>query len=240
MRGIEIGNGTTVAHNQILKAPLVTQNLLQQTIRTTTRVIIQSLIGTHHLTYITLGNQILKGRHIRFPEITDRHIRQVGRMTSIFRTAMYGVVLGTSPQFAILRSLRTLQTTYHGITHDRSQIRIFAIGLLSPAPSWVTEDVHIRSPYRQTAHLHILATEVIQSMVVLSTELRRSNIKALIKQVGIKRRSHCHGLWEHGDVSHVSCSMQRLAPPEELLDTQTGDSRTLVQHQLGFFFQRQA
>ena len=161
-------------------------------------------------------------------------------MTGIFRTAMYCIVLGTSPQFAILRSLRTLQTTYHSITHDRSQIRIFSIGLLSPAPSWVTEDVHIRSPYRQTAHLHILATEVIQSMVVLSTELRRSHIETLIEQVGIKRRCHSHGLWEHGDVSHVSSSMQRLAPPEELLDTQTRNSRTLVQHQLGFFFQSQA
>ena len=77
-------------------------------------------------------------------------------------------------------------------------------------------------------------------MVVLSTELRRSHIETLIEQVGIKRRCHRYGFWEHGNVSHISGTMQRLAPPEELLDTQTGDSRTLVQHQLGFFFQSQA
>ena len=102
MRGIEVANGTTVANHQVFKAPLIAQNLLQQTVRATAGVVIQSLIGTHHLTDITLRDKIFKGRHIGLPEVTYRHIGQVRRVARILRTAMYGIVLGTGPQLTVL------------------------------------------------------------------------------------------------------------------------------------------
>ena len=154
---------------------------------------------------------------------------------------MYGIVLGTGPQFAVLVLTGcscqriTLKSTHHGITHDTGQIGVLTVGLLSPAPSWVTEDIDIRCPYRQRTHLHILATKVIDTMVILRTELRRGHIKALIQQGGVKRRCHRHRFWEIGDITHIGSTMQGFAPPKELLDAQAGNSWTLVKHQHGLF-----
>ena len=150
---------------------------------------------------------MLKGRHIRFPEVTHGNIGQVGCMAGIFRTAMYGIMLGTGPQLTVFGGFRSLQATNHSIAHDGSQVGVFSVGLLSPAPPWVTENIDIRRPYRQRAHLHILTAKVIHPVVILGTELRRGNIEALIQQVGIERRSHCNRFWKHSDITHVGSTV---------------------------------
>ena len=237
MRLIEVTDGATVADHQVLKAPLVAQYLLQQTVRATARIIVQTLVGTHHLTDITLRHQILEGRHIGLPEVAHRHIRQIGRVASVLWTTMYGIVLGTCPQLTVLvltgcaNQRIALQTTYHGIAHHTGQVRVFTVGLLSSAPSWVTEDVDVGCPYRQTAHLHILTTQIIEAVVILCTELGGGDVEALIQQGGIKRRGHSYWFWEYSDITHIGSTMQCLTPPEELLNTQTGNGRTLIQHQ---------
>ena len=97
MRGVEVADSSTVADHQVLKAPVIAQDGLQQAVRTTAGVVVQTLIGTHHLTHITLRHQMLKGRHIGFPEVTYRHSGQVGRMARVLRSAVYGIVFGTGP-----------------------------------------------------------------------------------------------------------------------------------------------
>ena len=131
----------------------------------------------------------------------------------------------------------SLQSTHHSITHHTGQIGVLTVGLLSPAPSRITEDVDIRRPYRQTAHLHILTAQVIEAVVILCTKLRRSNIETLVQQDRVERRRHRHRLREHRDIAHIGSPMQGLAPPEELLDAQARNGGTLVEHQLGFLFQ---
>ena len=70
---------------------------------------------------------------------------------------MNGIVLGTGPELTILRILRSLQTLHHLGAHHRGQIGILTVGLLSPAPSRIAEDIHIRCPDGKAMELLILA-----------------------------------------------------------------------------------
>ena len=74
MRCIEIADGTTIAHDEILESPFVAKDGLKQTVRTTAGVIIEALIGTHYLAYLTILYQLLEGRHISLPEVAHGYI----------------------------------------------------------------------------------------------------------------------------------------------------------------------
>ena len=131
---------------------------------------------------------------------------------------MHRIVLGASPQFAILSVLRTLQTFHHLCSHDTGQIRIFTIGFLSPTPTGVAENVHVRRPYREAVELFVLTTAPLHTLIVLCTKLGRGHVETFVEQVGIKRCCHCHRFREHGDIALVCSTVQRLTPPEELFN----------------------
>ena len=178
---VEIAHGTTVADDEVLEAPLVAQNLLQQTGGSAAGIIVETLVGTHHLTYFCVLHQGLEGRHVGFPEVTYGNIGEIGGVTGVLRTAVYGIVLRTGPKLAVLCILRTLQTLDHLDTHHTGEIGILSVGLLTASPTGVTEDVHVRCPYRETAHLHILAAEVIHTVVVLGAELGAGHVEHLVQ-----------------------------------------------------------
>ena len=155
-------------------------------------------------------------------------------MTGVLRSAVHGIVLGTGPQLTVLGILRPLQAPHHLCTHHTRQIGILAVGLLSPAPSRIAEDVHIRCPHGEAVELLILTT-VEHPVVVLCPELRAGHVEHLIQQVRVPRRSHSHRLRKYRHVAHIGCP----APPEELLDAEPRDGRTLVEHQLGLLLEGQ-
>ena len=180
MRCVKVTDSTTVTHNEIFETPFVAKNLLEQTVTAAAGVIVESLIGTHHLSDLSILYQRLEGWHVGLPEVAYGNVCEVGGMAGVFRTTMYGIVLGTGPEFAILGILRPLQSTYHLGAHYTCQVGIFTVSLLSTSPTRVTEDVDIRSPYRQAAHLHIFTSQVIHTMVVLCSHLRTGGIEHLI------------------------------------------------------------
>ena len=61
-----------------------------------TRITIYTLIGTHHLSHLSLLHQCFEGRQVRLPQVALRQVFDVERMTVPFWTAMYGKVLSTS------------------------------------------------------------------------------------------------------------------------------------------------
>ena len=65
-------------------------------------------------------------------------------------SAVHGKVLGTCQQLAILAVVWTLQSAHHGKSHLCCQIGVFAIGLLSASPSWITEDIDVGCPEGET------------------------------------------------------------------------------------------
>ena len=99
--GQEIANRTTVAGNQSVESPLVTQYLLFITSLRTAGLAVNALIGAHHLSDFTLLYQSLESRQIGLPQITLWQILDIELMTVPLRTAMHSKVLGTSQQFAI-------------------------------------------------------------------------------------------------------------------------------------------
>ena len=177
---VEVADSNAVADDEILETPVIAENLLKQTCRTAAGVIVQTLIGAHHFTNLGILYQRLEGRHVGLPEVTHGDIRQVGCMAGIFRTTVDGIVLGTGPEFTILGILRPLQAFYHLYTHDTRQVGVFAVGLLTAPPTGVTENVDVRCPDRETAHLHVLTLQVVHTVIVLGTELGTGDVENLI------------------------------------------------------------
>ena len=235
---IEVTHGSAVAHHKVLEPPLVTKNLLKQTGVATAGVVVQTLVGAHHLPHLRILHQTLEGGHIGLPQVADAHVGQVGCVARVFRAAVYGIVLGAGPQLAVFAALRALQTTNHGTPHHRRQVGVLTIGLLTTTPPGVTEDVHIRSPYRQA--IELLSTLILTgTLVILSAELCTRGVEHTLQQLRIERRSHTDRLRKHRHIAHVRSTMERLAPPEKLLDAKPLYGRTLVQHQHGLLLKRQ-
>ena len=160
-------------------------------------------------------------------------------MTAPFRATMYSIMLGTCPCLTVLTLFRTLQTTNHSRTKDTRQIWILSIRLLTPTPTWITEDVHIRSPKRKTVETSNILSAFHQ-FIPMGTSFCARCIEYLVNHISIERCCHTDRLWEIGHIAHVSYSMQRFTPPLEPFDTQTRNGRRVIQHQLRLLFQGQA
>ena len=233
MVGVEIGHGTAVAHHQVFESPFIAQDLLQQTGVAAAGVVVETLVGAHHFAHLRILHQGLEGRHVGLPQVAGRDVGQVDGVAAPFGSAVHGIMLGAGPEFTVFGVFGTLQTTNHRTAHHTGQIGVLAVGLLASAPTRVAEDVHIGRPYRQTVEFLIL-TAIEHAVVVLGAELCARGIENAVEQVGVERRGHAHWFGKHRHVAHVGSAMERLAPPEELADAQTGDCRTLVEHQLCF------
>ena len=70
----------------------------------------------------------------------------IKRMALRFGTAMYGIMFGARMRLVIFGICRSLHTFYYSYSHAGSQIRVFTESLLSPSPTRITEDIHIRIP----------------------------------------------------------------------------------------------
>ena len=236
---MDIRNGTTIRYDEILESPFVTEDVLQQTSATATRFIVQSLIGTHHLTHLCIFDQRLEGRQIGFPQVACADIHQISRMTAPFRTAMYSIMLRTCPSLTVLAFLRTLQTAYDSRTHHTGKVWILTVGLLSSTPSWVAEDVDIWRPERKAVETsHFVAR--CHQLVPVSTCLRTGSVEYLIHQIRVERSGHTDWFREVSHIPHIGYSVQSLTPPLESFDTQSGNGWRVVQHQLCLLLEGQA
>ena len=157
---------------------------------------------------------------------------------------MYGKVLGTSQQLAVFADTQvftliahTLQTANNGQSHTAGQIGVFAVGLLSASPAWVTEYVDVWCPERQA--LIPLDVARLLGLLGFGTCLVADGGKHLMQQCVIPRGSHRHRDGEYGGKAVTSYAVQCFVPPLELGDTQSGNGWRCVHHQLGFLFQRQ-
>src|SRR5579862_5850133 len=62
-----------------------------------------------------------------------------------FRAAVHGEMF-RGRNYAIVFGIVTLHACYEGHAHARREIGVFAVGLLTAAPTWITKDVDIRGP----------------------------------------------------------------------------------------------
>ena len=154
-------------------------------------------------------------------------------------TAVYGIVLGTGKELAVLGSLGALESTHHCLSHQRSEIWVFAVSLLSASPTRIAEYVHVGSPHRKAVESRCGDTILIL-FVPLGSCLVGSHGEYTLHQWHVERSRHTNRFGEHSDIALVGKSMQSLTPPTEWLDAESGDGWRFVAHQVGLLFEGKA
>ena len=156
----------------------------------TAGITIYALVGTHHLSHVTLLHQCLEGGQIGFPQVTLGQLLHVERVAVPLWSAMYGKVLRTSQQLFIFAFscllfavgiVLPLQSVHHSQSHALRQVRVFTVRLLSASPAWVAEDVDVRCPERQA--LIALYASVLLRLLILGTCLVAGGRKHLVHQL---------------------------------------------------------
>ena len=213
---VEIVDGVAVGEDDGVVAPFAAQNVLQQAVAAATRDALVTVVGAHHLAHVAFLDEFFEGGEVGLPKVAHRHAGVVG-VPERFRAAMHGVMLGAGVGLVIL--LVVALHTFDGLHAENARkVRVFAAGLLSPAPSRVAEDVHIRTPKGQfgvagvvgNAHRHI--ENVVVGAVPIGTRLIANSREHVVKHLRVKCRRHSYRLRKHR-VAALPNTVARLAPP---------------------------
>ena len=235
----EVANGTAVAGDKSVESPFVAQYLLLVTGLGAARLTVDTLVGAHHLGHLSFLYQRLEGGQISLPEVALGQVLYIELMTIPLRSAMHRKMLGTGQQLAIRANTKvfaviahTLQTSHHSQSHLGCQIRVFAIGLLPTSPTWITEDIDIRRPERQT----LIALDIARALGLLGfhTSLVAHGSKHPVQQGIVPRGSHRHSDGKDSSKAIATHTVKGLVPPLELRDTQAGNSRRGIHHETDF------
>ena len=100
---------------------------------------------------------------------------------------------------------------YHGCSQRCNQIRVFSIGFLSPAPTGVTEQVHIWCPERQP--LINIPVALFGTSVIHRPCFGRCHLAHLLHQFGRKGCRHADCLRKHRRRAGSCQPVQALVPP---------------------------
>ena len=234
----EIADSTTVRNYQSIVLPFIAKDLTQQARVTTTWLTIKPLIGTHHFTYIAYRCERFECRKIGLPQIALRQIFKIEDMTVPFRTRVDGEMLDArkgliimwllSQRFQVLLPRLSLKSIDNRNTHSARQIRILTIGFHATSPTRVAENIDIRCPYTHT----LVPTDIttIACHVSLCHCLSADYCKNLIKQSIIKRSCHACVFRKDRGKTIAGNTMQTLAPPFKLRNTQPGNGRRTIAH----------
>ena len=170
----KVVDSVAVGEHDAIIAPLVAQDINQQTVAGAAGLTLETLVGAHHLAHVTFLYQSLKGGQVGFPQVAIGRL-YVHRVAQGLWSAVYGIVLGAGMGLEVL--IVVALHTQHGLyTQYGIQIGVLATGFLSTTPTWVAEDIYIRAPERKlrvtriigNAHGHIkkLGVVVIGSVPV--------------------------------------------------------------------------
>ena len=228
----EVADGSAVAGDESFESPLIAQDTVQIACLCTAGLAVDALIGTHNLLHVAFLYQRLEGWHIGLPQVALGQVLHIKLVAVPLRTAMHGIVLGAGIKLRILRLLSVdecrsavvvvaLQSAYHGQTHACGEVGVFAVGLLATSPTWITEDVDVRCPERQSAiAFHLAATLCLH---VLGTGLVAHAGKHLVHQRIVERCRHSHGDRVDGGKTVAAHTVQGFVPPFKLRDAQPFD-----------------
>ena len=221
---IEVADGTAVAHHQAVVPPLSAEYLMQITGVATARGTVDALVGTHHFAHVALLHEALESRQVGFPKVALGQSLHVKHMPVPFRTAMHGIVFGTSQCLVVARTLGEwthvsperlpLQSVDHGQSHARSEIGVFTVGLLPAPPTRIAEDIDVGCPYRHP----LIAFDVtrLAGQIVLGHSLIRGGTEHAVEQFVVPRGGHSRRLRENSGETVAGNAVQGLAPPFKL------------------------
>ena len=116
-------------------------------------------------------------------------------------------------------SLKSLHCSY---SHHGSEIWVFSVGLLSAAPSRISEDIDVRSPEGQSVIL--LVQPLAYGIVILGTCLVRHICEGLKMSLGIECGSHTYSLRIYGGKTGSCNAVKCLVPPVIIRNAESLDS----------------
>ena len=201
---VEVVDGTAVAGDDAVEAPVIAQYVLFVARVAAAGVTVYALVGAHHLAHVGLLHQGLEGGQVGLPEVALGQLLDVELVAVPLRAAVHGEVLGTGQQLQVAIAvgqgsaveLHALQTAHHGDAHAAGQPRVFAVGLLSASPAWVTEDVDVGRPKGKSLVAAYLAAPL--GLIVFGACLVAGSGKAAIDQGIVPRGGQGGGDGEHG------------------------------------------
>ena len=191
----EVVHSPAVSHYKTVEAPLLSEDLDKKLVTSAARLAFICIVRAHNLLYISSFHKTLESIEICLVEITPRYFLDIEHMALILRTAMDREMLQTCMELVILLIRIALEAVHNGASHHCGQIWILSICLLAASPTWVTENVDVRSPDGKT----MIAANAffITSDAELDSLLGRGDVEHLFEKFIIPARRHTDSLREH-------------------------------------------
>ena len=219
---VEVPDCPAVGHHMALEPPLLPKNILQQLGASIAGSAVDGVVGTHDGLHVRFLNRRFKGRQVGVLHIPPGNIH-IEAVAQRLGAGMNRKMLGAGGGFQILPL--ALQTTDVRLAQNRSQVGVFAVGLVAPAPAGVTENIDIGAPEGQ-AVVDVPVTLGGQC-VILGPALGGCHIAQTADQVLVKGGGHGDGLGEAGCRTAPGNAVEGFVPPVVFGDAQPVNGRCI-------------
>ena len=205
---MKISDRPAIRHKMPLEIPLSTQNTANQCLTSAARLPVRPVISAHHRLHMRFFDKRLECRQICF-----LHIFRVGLciklMAQRLRSGMHREMLRARRRLHDLTI--SLQALDESNTQSGSQIRILSIGLMSPSPSGIPENIDIRRPERKPfIDIPVIVGRIL---IVFRPALSGHTFPNLACQLFVKCRRDTDRLWKHCRRPCSGHTVQALSPP---------------------------
>ena len=147
-RDVEIVDSPAVGDHQPLEAPLLAQNRVHEVGAGPAGYAAEAVVGYHYFTHAGARHELLERRQVGLAQFAlgDPGVEAVA---APLRAGMDGEMLCAGVGFQYFGAAVSLQAAHYRRPHFRRQERVLAVGLHTPSPARVAEDVDVRGPERQ-------------------------------------------------------------------------------------------
>ena len=230
---VNIIDRAAVGHDIALEPPFFAQDSGQEAAAAAAGFTVQAVVGAHDRISLPLLDAHFKLRQVGFAEVpfVDLCIEEV---TFGLGTAMDSKVFHRRDGFEIVWVV-ALQAFDEPDGEPAGQPGIFTVGLLSPAPAGIAEDIDIGRPEGQS-FVDQPFTFAGEIMVFGPGFVRDGRGHAKL-HIFIPCGAQPDGLGENRCQSGSGYAMQAFVPPVVFGDTQAGNGRSGIHHLPDLFFQ---
>ena len=227
---MEIPHGPAVGDEMSFESPFTPQDVLQGRTRAADFAVC-SVISPHDRFDFSILNAGFKGRKIRLFHILRTDFR-VELMPQCFRSRMHREMFGTGCCPHVLAI--PLNTADKPDRQHRCQERVLAVGLMSPAPAGIPENIDIRRPERNS---FINIPVSIRSLrVVFGPAFHGNHLADFLHKVRIAGSRKTDRLRKNGCRPGSRDAVQCFVPPVVSRNVQPFNRGSIVAQLRGFFF----
>ena len=204
--GVEVPDSPAVGGEIAVEAPFL--QLPHEERACAGRLAVHEIIRAHHAFNVRVLDQGAERREIGLLDVLRGYLR-VECVALRLGAAVYREMLRAGGGFQILPV--ALEPSYVLLAKLRGEVRVLAVGLVTPAPARVAENIHVGRPEGQT--LVDVAVAVPARRIVLRARLRGGYIRALPEHFPVEHRRKAYRLREHRRCTRPGNSVKPLVPP---------------------------